>query len=585
MGFRVLPGAVTIETNQTVRFRGELRTLRGQVSRPQLIWEASGGSIDSSGAFSASIPGTYHVVARRVRVVARDIGRGRQQLLQPDTSVVVVVPRQPGLAAIRVTPRAPGLYVGETRTFTAVGRLGDGTRVPIGVNWRATGGTIDQGGMYQAGDTAGTYHVIAMDTRFTVADTVKVRISMPENPAPDPTPTDPAPEPTDSTPAPTLARIVLKPASVTLATRATHQFAAFGRGTDGDSVAVDVIFRATGGTITPTGLYTAGSTAGSYRVIASASELADTAMVTLATTSGGGTPEPEPAPTPVSGTGIPFGPSAVPNDAPASAPFTMSIQGVGPSSIVARLSAARAVKAKFMLNMTGGNHDKYMTAGVFDFAKWKAAMDAYNTAGIRKAVADAVADGTIVGNSVMDEPHVHGGGDGNTWGPAGTMTKEKVDQMCAYAKNIFPTLPVGVAQRHSAFEPTKSYRVCEFIISSFGFNPRFGSVTEFRDEGLAMARRDGHAIIFSFNILNGGTQDRDGTWDCTGTGGRGTHEPACRMTPAQVREAGLVLGPAGCALGMWRYDAAFMANPENLRAFKDVAARLATLPAKACRRQ
>jgi hypothetical protein len=238
-----------------------------------------------------------------------------------------------------------------------------------------------------------------------------------------------------------------------------------------------------------------------------------------------------------------------------------------------------------MLNMTGGHHDRYMTDGVFDFEKWKAAIDAYNTAAIRQAVADAVADGTIVGNSVMDEPHVHGGqsGGGNTWGPPGTMTKARVDQMCAYAKNIFPTLPVGVAHRHSAFEPTKSYRVCEFIITAYA--KRFGSVAAFRDEALAIAQRDGHTVIFGFNILDGGVQDRDGNWDCAGTGGRGTYEPNCRMTPDQVREAGLVLGPAGCALTMWRYDAAFMGDPENQRAFRDVAARLATLPRRPCTRR
>jgi hypothetical protein len=35
---------------------------------------------------------------------------------------------------------------------------------------------------------------------------------------------------------------------------------------------------------------------------------------------------------------------------------------------------------------------------------------------------------------------------------------------------------------------------------------------------------------------------------------------------------------------MWRYDDVFMANPENQQAFKDVAARLASLPGKSCRR-
>jgi len=281
--------------------------------------------------------------------------------------------------------------------------------------------------------------------------------------------------------------------------------------------------------------------------------------------------------------GIPFGPSgSMLTETSQVAPFTMTIQGVTPSNILSFLSKARYAKSKLSLNMTGGHHDKYMTYGVFDMAKWKAAMDEYNTPAIRQAVADAVADGTIVGNSVMDEPHVHGGGDGNSWGPEGTMTKVAVDQMCGYAKAMFPTLPVGVAHRHDAFEPTKSYRVCEFIISAY--SSRHGSVTAFRDEGLALARRDGHAIMFSMNILNGGTQDRDGVWDCSGTGGKGTYSPNCRMTPQQIRDNGLVLGPAGCGLGMWRYDAAFIGNPENLRAFKDVADRLATLSAKPCRR-
>ena len=52
----------------------------------------------------------------------------------------------------------------------------------------------------------------------------------------------------------------------------------------------------------------------------------------------------------------------------------------------------------------------------------------------------------------------------------------------------------------------------------------------------------------------------------------------------QVREFGNVLGEAGCALLMWRYDAAFMADAENARAFKDLGSRMASLPRKSCRR-
>ena len=63
----------------------------------------------------------------------------------------------------------------------------------------------------------------------------------------------------------------------------------------------------------------------------------------------------------------------------------------------------------------------------------------------------------------MDEPNVSGGGDGNTWGPPGTMTKARVDSLCADTKAMFPTLPVGVQHRYDVFEPTKSYRVCDFV--------------------------------------------------------------------------------------------------------------------------
>jgi hypothetical protein len=264
----------------------------------------------------------------------------------------------------------------------------------------------------------------------------------------------------------------------------------------------------------------------------------------------------------------------------------LSLDAYNASGIVSRIATARTNKYKLMLALTGGSHDNYMTNGVFDRAKWEAKLATYNTATIRNAVAQGVADGTIIGNSVMDEPNVCAdpGSGGNTWGPCGTMSKARVDSLCADVKQVFPTLPVGVAHRHDKFEPTKSYRICDFIIDSYGSGS--GSVTAFRDAGLALAQRDRHAVIFSLGILDGGTADLTGTWDCAGTGGMGTFGRHCRMTATQVRDYGLILGPVGCAgLLMWRYDADFMASPDNQLAFKEVASRLASLPAKACVRQ
>jgi hypothetical protein len=111
---------------------------------------------------------------------------------------------------------------------------------------------------------------------------------------------------------------------------------------------------------------------------------------------------------------------------------------------------------------------------------------------------------------------------------------------------------------------------------------RKGQVTAWRDAALAMAQRDGLAIVFSMNLLNGGVQDRSGAWDCAGTGGLGDRSPNCRMTPAQVREYGLALGTAGCAMLNWKYDGEFAAKAENQEAFSTVALALAPLPRPRC---
>jgi hypothetical protein len=161
------------------------------------------------------------------------------------------------------------------------------------------------------------------------------------------------------------------------------------------------------------------------------------------------------------------------------------------------------------------------------------------------------------------------------------MTKVRVDQLCSYVKNIFPTLPVGVGHDHNAFEPGNSYQVCEFFVPQYA--ARKGNILAWRDAGLALAARDGMAVAFSLNLLDGGQQDKTGAWDCPGTGGVGTHSPNCRVTPAQLKDWGKVLGRAGCVLMSWRYDAAFVAKPENQAALSDVAITLSSLPRVPCR--
>jgi hypothetical protein len=551
---RVDPSSVTLETNQLILFRAHARTSAGDSVGAAVTWSATGGTILPDGRFSAAAIGTYAVIGRN-RV------RGEVQV---DTSVVVVVRRQPKLASVQVTPESASLTPGVSQTFTAVGQLLSGRSVPIGVNWSATGGTIDAGGTYVAGDTAGTYQVIGSNTAGTYADTATVSISAP--PSPPPPPPGPTPPPT-----PVLQKITLLPISVTLAPSATKQFVAYGQTTAGDSVAVSVVFKAGGGTISPTGLYTAGSVDGSYKVIATSGGLADTSTVTVSVPLGGG-----------SGLGIPFGSYNMfsgTNLSYGTAPFNYTVQAVvTPSILLSQLQLARSRNMKIVIGMTGGSHDRYLTGGIFDMAKWRAQQALFNTAEMKQAVADAVTDGTIVVAEIIDEPNHR------SWGGyfAGNAGVALLDSMAAYTKSIFPTLKTSIVVRYDWIKGKPGFRAVDVIASQY--NWRDGDVRAYRDSAVAVSRRSGLGLIFQMNVLDGGTAISG--CPVPETGGPGTASTTCRMTAAQVANYGTLLAGTvqACAFGLWRFDPEFVSNPENVSALNSVASVASRRQATRCQR-
>jgi len=284
----------------------------------------------------------------------------------------------------------------------------------------------------------------------------------------------------------------------------------------------------------------------------------------------------------VSYSGIPFGPyglyASVTGFAWGPAPFTSSLDNTFAGSIVQRITAARQQHHRLVMAMTGGNTSEYTTNGKFDMGKWKARMNTFNTATIKKAVADAVADGTIVGNKLIDEPET------SKWG--GVLTKPMIDQMASYVKNMFPTLPVGVGYGAPGFRwrAYERYKVVDWVSSQYQWSFNQGGITAWRDAVLSWARAEGVTPAFSLNILDGGINDRVGAWDCVGTGGKGTIAYRCRMTADQVRSWGQAVGPAGCTMQMWRYDDAFMSKSANQSAFRDVASLLNSKPRRSCKR-
>jgi hypothetical protein len=532
----VTPAQVSVGSGETMQFVATGLTKFGETATVNATWTATGGTISQSGVFTAgSTSGSFRVIGATSYGLA-------------DTSIVVIGTSGGGAAVAQVilVPESVSLVAGERAEFAAYGRTSVGDSVSVNATYAATGGSISTAGVYTAGSAPGTYRVIA--SSGNVADTSEVTIS-------------PAP----------LERVTLLPDVAASRAGVTTRFTATAWNTLGESVAGTPAYEATCGAITSAGVFTAPTNqSGSCLVTASVEGKADTTEVFLL------------ADTPYQG--VPFGLDGIWTSPTATrssgvAAFTASRDYEAPSELIVHIDAARAKGIRLLLLLTGGSHDRYKTDGVFDMAKWTAAVDKFDTPAIRDAIAAGVADGTIIGNSVMDEPQ-QSGTTIKDWGPPGTMTKARVDSMCGYVKNIFPTLPVGVGHDHNAFEPTKSYFVCEFFMTQYAH--RKGNINTWRDGGLAMATRDRLEIIYSLNLLDGGVQDKDGTYDCAGTGGLGTHGRNCRMTADQVREWGKLLGQVGCALFAWRYDGTYFAKPENQSAFSEVAISMANLPRRRC---
>jgi hypothetical protein len=129
-----------------------------------------------------------------------------------------------------------------------------------------------------AGCTPGSHRVLAQAISADLADTASVTIGGESA---------------------TVTAINHSPASQTLQTGATQSLTASAQLSDGSSGPADVTYSATGGTITDAGAYTAGATAGTFRVIArqSGGTLADTSVVTVTASA----PPPSSPPPPTSG--------------------------------------------------------------------------------------------------------------------------------------------------------------------------------------------------------------------------------------------------------------------------------------------
>ena len=234
----VTPGSANLETGEVKQFKAVATMSDGSTDpSPDVSWSATGGSITGAGLYTAGASkGTYRVIAKHTAGPA-------------DTSAVTVAEPAPTVTGVDVTPNSASLETGKSKQFSVVATMSDGsTDSSPAVTWSATGGSVTGSGLYTAGQTAGTFKVIAKSAAGP-ADTSTVTVSKP------------APS------APTVTSLTIWPAKATLDPGATKQYGASATMSDGSTdSSPTVIWSATGGTITSGGLYKAPATGGTYTV-------------------------------------------------------------------------------------------------------------------------------------------------------------------------------------------------------------------------------------------------------------------------------------------------------------------------------
>ena len=248
----VSPNPKTLAINGTQQFTVTGSDASGRPVNVTPTWSvvAGGGTISATGVFTAgTTPSTYTNT-----VMATSNGK---------TSVATVIVTAGPLASITVSPTPSSVGVGMPQQFTAVGKDASGNVVAITPAWAvvASGGTINlTTGMFTAGSTTGTYTntVRASVDGLTGFATVIV------NSGP-------------------LASITVTPNPGSMQLNGTQQFTAVGKDASGNVVPITPTWAVIngGGSIDANGLFTAGSSAGTYNntVRATSGAISGTATV------------------------------------------------------------------------------------------------------------------------------------------------------------------------------------------------------------------------------------------------------------------------------------------------------------------
>ena len=257
----IVPASASIAVGSGQQFTAEGRDASGNFLAIVPTWTVvnGGGTINATtGVFTAgTATGTF-----------TNTVRATSGLLSASATVNVI---GGPLATIAVTPNPASVAIGGAQQFVATGRDALGNVVAIVPTWSVVngGGTIaSTTGLFTAGTVTGSFANTVRATSGAISATATVDVV-----------------------GVALATIVVTPSTATLGVGVQQQFVATGRDASGNVVAITPVWSvvASGGTIgAGTGLFTAGTTPGTFSntVQATSGSISGSASVTVTSNAG-----------------------------------------------------------------------------------------------------------------------------------------------------------------------------------------------------------------------------------------------------------------------------------------------------------
>ena len=256
--------------------------------------------------------------------------------------------------------------------------------------------------------------------------------------------------------------------------------------------------------------------------------------------SAGATPTPYPG-----ALNFPYGPFYLPTGL-FGPPYTGAMQSLGLFSTVSMLDGARAAGLHLIVNLSGNRVSFQKPDGSFDLLAWEALVAKF--AGV---IEPYIADGTIVGHLMFDEPQ-----DGSNWNGLPVPCAD-IEAAAVYSKLLWPGMQTG-AGTHATWIAAQPCNWNAFDFTLTPYKSKRGTAADFMNDNIAAAQSVGLKYYASINVEIGGA------------GG-------AEVSAAELQSWGstFIGNPNVCGLTFWQYSDAYFTRSDIVPVLTDLGAQAA----------